>query len=59
MKQTLEQEKGVIKFRMTNLVASPAKMALKLQELEERLEQMEKELQSLKVKNGKKTKKND
>ena len=44
---------------MTNLVASPAKMALKLQELEERLEQMEKELQSLKVKNGKKTKKND
>lgn len=44
---------------MANLIASPAKMALKLQELEERLEQMEKELQSLKVKNGKKTKKND
>jgi hypothetical protein len=44
---------------MANLIASPAKMALKLQELEERLEQIEKELQLLKVKNGKKTKKND
>ena len=44
---------------MAELITSPAQMALKLQELEERLEQMEKELQSLKVKNGKKTKKND
>ena len=44
---------------MANLIASPAQMALKLQELEERLEQAEKEIQSLKVKNGKKTKKND
>ena len=44
---------------MANLIASPAKMALKLKEIKERLEQMEKELQSLKVKNGKKTKKND
>ena len=44
---------------MANLVASPAQMALKLREVEERLEKAEKELQTLKVKNGKKTKKND
>ena len=44
---------------MADLITSPAQMALKLQELEQRLEQAEKEIQSLKVKNGKKTKKND
>ena len=44
---------------MANLIASPAQMALKLLEVEERLEKAEKELQTLKEKNGKKTKKND
>ena len=44
---------------MANLIASPAQMALKLLEVEERLEKVEKELQILKAKNGKKTKKND
>ena len=43
---------------MANLIASPAQMALKLLEVEERLEKVEKELQTLKAKNGKKTKKN-
>ena len=44
---------------MANLIASPAQMALKLREVEERLEKVEKELETLKAKNGKKTKKND
>ena len=44
---------------MANLIASPAQMALKLLEVEERLEKAEKELQTLKAKNGKKTKIND
>ena len=44
---------------MANLIASPAQMALKLLEVEERLEKVERELQTLKAKNGKKTKKND
>ena len=44
---------------MANLIASPAQMALKLLEVEERLEKVEQELQTLKAKNGTKTKKND
>ena len=43
---------------MANLIASPAQMALKLLEIEEKLEKLEKELQTLKAKNGTRTKKN-
>lgn len=43
---------------MANLIASPAQMALKLLEVEEKLEKLEKELQTLKAKNGTRTKKN-
>ena len=55
---------------MANLIASPAKMALKLQELEEKIEilneqivkmqgKAEAQLETLKVKNGRRTKKNN
>ena len=42
---------------MANLIASPTQMAYKLQELEEKIEKLQKELDLLKEKNGKKTKK--
>jgi hypothetical protein len=55
---------------MAILIASPAKMALKLQELEEKIEilneqivkmqgKAEAQLETLKVKNGRRTKKNN
>ena len=42
---------------MANLIASPTQRAYKLQELEEKLDKLQKELDTLKAKNGKKTKK--
>ena len=55
---------------MAILIASPAKMAYKLQEIEDKLEKLneqviklqgkaEEQLESLKVKNGRRTKKNN
>tara|TARA_R100000315_G_C5151366_1_gene86751 strand:+ start:20 stop:154 length:135 start_codon:yes stop_codon:yes gene_type:complete len=44
---------------MAELITSPALVAHKVKELEERIDKLEKELQTQKVKNGKKTKKND
>ena len=55
---------------MANLIASPTQMAYKLQEVENKLEELdlkimklqavaEAQLETLKAKNGKKTKKND
>ena len=44
---------------MTNLIASPTQMAHKIKELEERIIKLEELLAKPKVKDGRKSKKND